>query len=441
MGMNGWAAAAALPAAAASLLVTGLVPTSASAGIIERVGAEFAVNTTMRYRQLEPSIAALANGNFVVAWTDESHLPPDEYGMSGIRARIFSGNGAPIAGDFPVNRGVDLTQFQPSVAALAKGGFVVIWSDNGLNGPEDESGYAVRGQRFGNSGAMSGKEFTVNRISKNDQWWPAVAPLKNGGFVGAWEDGSYTGPDPNTYYDVRGQAFKASGGRAGEEFRANTTTYTTQNRPAVAGLTNGNFVVTWDDISQTAPAGSSNQVRAQVHGASGEKIGAELVVNSTPAWIQRYSSVAALPGGRFVVAWEDGSHSIGADYNVRAQVFSSGGGKLGPELIMGETEGGSQLQAAVAGFPNGRFVVVWTDENARADDPSGSAVRGQMFEPDGRKLGPEFRANKRWTDDQDEPAVITLGNSRFVVVWTDWSGAKPDRNAPGIRGQIFRVTR
>jgi hypothetical protein len=411
-----------------------------AAGVLQRLGEEFAVNTTTKYRQLEPSVAALSDGGFAVVWTDESHLPPDTSGSSGIRGRVYSAAGAPRAKDFPVNRGTYLTQFQPAATGLKGGGFVAIWTDNGQNGVEDTSGYAVRGQRFTSAGAKAGGQFTVNRISKNDQYWPAIGRLANGGFAAAWDDGSYTGTDPNTYHDVRGQAFTAAGGRNGQEFRANTTTYTNQNYPAVAGLSTGNFVVTWDDISQTAPPSSGNQIRAQVFSPSGGKIGKELLVNSTPDWTQRYSAAAGLANGRFVVAWEDGSHSINGDYNIRAQIMTSAGGKVGPELIMGHSQGGSQEQAAVAGFPNGRFVVVWTDENARTDDPSGSAVRAQVFAPDGRKLGAEFRVNRRTVGDQSEPSVAVLNARDFVVVWTDGSGQAPDLDRPGIRGQRFRLT-
>lgn len=390
------------------------------------------MNSTKRYRQLEPTVAGLSNGGFAVAWEDESKgaFDPD------VRARIFKRDGSPLGLDFVVNTTKPVEQSQAAAASLAKGGFVVVWSDR-AGGGTDNSGFAVRGQRFDNAGGKLGRQFQVNRITQNDQNWPAVAGLADGGFAAAWDDGSYTGTDPNTYHDVRAQSFRANGEPRSKEFVANTTTYTNQNYPAVAGLSTGNFVVTWDDISQTAPAGSGNQIRAQVFSPGGGKVGKELVVNTTPNWTQRYSSVAGIDQGHFVVAWEDGSHSIDGDYNVRAQIMASSGEKIGGELLVGKSTNNHQMQPAVAAFPNGDFVIVWTDYSASSGDVSESGIRGQVFSRSGKRLGGEFLVNRTTTNAQLNPAVAVTDAKRFVVVWTDGSGKKPDKNAPGIRGQLL----
>jgi hypothetical protein len=406
---------------------------AADAATIQKVGPEIAVNTTMRYRQLEPAVAALANGNFVVAWEDESKGASDP----DIRARIFRPTGVGLASDFIVNTTRPAEQSRAAIAGLRNGGFVVAWQDWGGDG----SGFAVRGQRYSNVGARLGGQFNVNRITRNDQQSTAVAALTGGGFAAAWDDGSYTGADPNTYHDVRGQAFTQAGARSGPEFRANKTTYTNQDAPAIAGLSTGNFVVTWNDISQTVPTGSGLQIRAQVHSPAGARLGGELVVNSTPEWSQRYSAVAGIDAGRFVVAWEDGSHSIDGDYNIRAQIMTSGGAKVGAELRVGRWTNNHQKQPAVAGFRDGRFVVVWTDESAASVDLSGRAIRGQVYSRTGAKLGAEFVVNTTKPNDQLDPAVAAVGANLFVVAWTDWSGIGADSQyPPGIRAQVFRVT-
>ena len=41
--------------------------------------------------------------------------------------------------------------------------------------------------------------------------------------------------------------------RSGPGFLVNTTTTNDQSLSSIAGLTNGRFVVTWQDLSQTAP--------------------------------------------------------------------------------------------------------------------------------------------------------------------------------------------
>ena len=67
-------------------------------------------------------------------------------------------------------------QSKPEVTALADGGFVVVWDDNGS---------LIRGQRFDANGDKVGNEFTEN-FSVEDN--PVVAALSDGRFIVGFED-------------------------------------------------------------------------------------------------------------------------------------------------------------------------------------------------------------------------------------------------------------
>ena len=76
-------------------------------------------------------------------------------------------------------------QQAPTVVGLIDGGFVVTWIDNsGTLG--DSSGTSIKGQLFGEDGALIGAEFLVNTEKDNFQFYPALTPLPDGGFVVAW---------------------------------------------------------------------------------------------------------------------------------------------------------------------------------------------------------------------------------------------------------------
>jgi FG-GAP-like repeat len=96
-----------------------------------------------------PDVGALRGGDFVVVWT-ENHGSFED-----IRASILSSTGATIRGNIPVhaNQGV---QENPSVVALADGGFLVSWQDLGSG-----SSGLVQAQRFEADGDKLGAEFTV----------------------------------------------------------------------------------------------------------------------------------------------------------------------------------------------------------------------------------------------------------------------------------------
>jgi Ca2+-binding RTX toxin-like protein len=105
-------------------------------------GNDFLLNLTGPGNQLRPAIAALADGRLVAVW--DSGDGGDGSGF-GIRARLFSDNGNPIGDDFIVNTVGQNNQIAPTVAALADGRFVVTWqsADTG-----DGSGLTVRSQIF-----------------------------------------------------------------------------------------------------------------------------------------------------------------------------------------------------------------------------------------------------------------------------------------------------
>ena len=98
--------------------------------------------------------------------------------------------------------------------------------------------------------AFFGPELHVNTTTAGDQDAPSMTALANGKFVVVWEDSSMTGGDTSSDA-VRGQVFNADGSKAGGEFLVNQTTTGGQFAPVVTGLTDGRFVVAWDDASAT----------------------------------------------------------------------------------------------------------------------------------------------------------------------------------------------
>ncbi|PHS22826.1 MAG: hypothetical protein COA84_12170 [Robiginitomaculum sp.] len=104
--------------------------------------AEFLVNTITIGNQKLPAIAALAGGGFVIAWQDESQSG-DDSSLGAIRAQRFDSKGLAQGPEFLVITTTLLDQSSPGVAALAGGGFVIVWQDSSLS-PDDPSGTAIR---------------------------------------------------------------------------------------------------------------------------------------------------------------------------------------------------------------------------------------------------------------------------------------------------------
>jgi ELWxxDGT repeat protein len=291
-----------------------------------------------------------------------------------------------------------------------------------------------------------GSEFLVNTTTESSQDSPTVTALAGGNFVVVWTDGSMTGGDTSGAA-IRAQVFNADGSKMGNEFLVNTTTVSGQAAPTVATLSDGRFVVVWDDDSQSADDASGSALRAQIFTANGSKSGAEFLVDTATFSYQLGPKITALNNGGFVVTWTDGSFS-GADLSswaVNAQVFNANGSKSGAEFLVNTTTQNFQYNPEITALSNGHFVVVWTDGSTTGGDTSGSAVRAQVFNADGSKSGAEFLVNTTTAGDQSGPggnpgtlAIAGLADGRFVVAWGEDGNDTPSTST-AIRAQIFNA--
>ena len=213
---------------------------------VKRVGAEFLVNTETAGGQSNPTITELANGVFVVSWWDYGSNLGDN-SLDSIRAQVFNAAGTKIGGELVVNTETAGGQFDPAITGLTNGGFVVSWSGG--------SGSSAKAQLFSADGTKIGNEFLVNTVG-NGGGSPTITGLTNGGFVVSRVDVSGTLGDASGW-SIKAQVFGADGTKVGSEFLVNTETYGFQRQPTVTGLTNGGFVVSWEDPNSGVSSDSS----------------------------------------------------------------------------------------------------------------------------------------------------------------------------------------
>lgn len=86
-----------------------------------KVGAGFQVNTLNAMSQYEPDIAVLADGTFMITWQSQ---------LGGIKGQAFTAAGQRIGGEILVVDDAGASELGNSIAALAGGGFVVGWTHN-----------------------------------------------------------------------------------------------------------------------------------------------------------------------------------------------------------------------------------------------------------------------------------------------------------------------
>ena len=347
------------------------------------LGSETQVNSYTPSDQIQPAIAALSGGGYVVTWMSQGQ---DDDG-AGIYAQRYDPIGNALGPEIRINTYTTSSQDAPAIAALSGGGYVVTWWSNGQDGDL----YGIYARRYDADGNALGPETQVNTYTASVQYAPAIAALSGGGYVVTWmsqgQDGSGLG--------IYAQRYAANGTALGPETRINTYTISDQEAPVIAALPSGGYVVTWGSNQDSSSFG----VYAQRYDADGNALGSETRINTYASGEQRTPAVAALSEGGYVVTW----HSIdqdGSGYGIYAQRFDTDGNALGSESRINAYVSDSQYFPAVAALSDGGYIIAW---NSSGQDGSGHGIYAQRYDSEGRavKLSGDSFANRLTWSGQD----------------------------------------
>jgi hypothetical protein len=131
-----------------------------------------------------------SDGDFVVVWESMGSSGTDTH-QSSIHGQRYASNGTAQGAEFQVNTNTTAQQIRPSIAAAANGDFVVVWrKSSGCVGGE-----CIQGQRFASGGPAKGIEFQVNTYTTGSSFDPEVAAEAGGDFVVAWVQSASPGTD------------------------------------------------------------------------------------------------------------------------------------------------------------------------------------------------------------------------------------------------------
>ena len=260
-----------------------------------------------------------------------------------------------------------------------------------------------------------GDELQVNTYINESQASPEVAALADGGFVITWHSLGQDGSDRGIY----GQRYDSIGNPVGNEFQINTYISGSQSNPSVAGLPNGGFVVAWESNGQD---GSNSGIYAQRYDSNGNLAGNEFLVNTTTSGLQKLPSVKTLTDGGFVVIWDSRSDYEDSSNSVYGQRYDSNGNQVGSEFHINTHNATVYLwdRSEIAALPNGEFIVTWSSLNVESSDDD-AEVYGQRYDSSGEPIGNKFMvANAYYNSDAvllPVPSVEALAGGGFVVTW------------------------
>ena len=197
---------------------------------------EFRASLVSVGSQTQPDVAALANGNIVVVW--ENMTPMEQID---VMARIMTTDPVIVKEDFVVHLASNKYQGDPSVTALPNNEFLVAFTDSA-----DADGFSVSVARFDAAGdPVWPKPLPVNSFPTSDQWMPSVAASPDGEFTIVWQSQGQDWPAPPGA-GVFGQRFEVDGPKDGSEFRCNTFPMGDQGNPVLVSAGSNFSLAVWD---------------------------------------------------------------------------------------------------------------------------------------------------------------------------------------------------
>ncbi len=245
-----------------------------------------------------------------------------------------------------------------------------------------------------------------------------IVQLTNGNFVVLWEDSTDAVGGIGNGVDIVGQLYDPLGNPLGANFLANPShTADDERNFDVAALENGGFVVVYED-----DPGSDTLItlRATEWTTTATGVGTSVTRTIAPATlnadIYRSPTVAAQADGDYLVAFEFFDDSQGEN-DVRA-VRVSAAGSVGSafDVMLGSSSATTALDVAV--LTNGDYVVV-----SEFTSPLLGGIEAVQYriidDSSGFVTASQFVSDTSTNGDTDSaPSVVGLTSGEFVISWT-----------------------
>ena len=285
--------------------------------------------------QVNPAVAVLNNSNVVVVWASFDQAFSD--GMQDVYGQILSPTGQKIGGEFLINQFIPWNQRTPTVAALADGGFVVGWIseqertafnlsvlDNTNGTPPTVIGTSsidVYARLYNSNGVAQTSEFLVN-TDPNPAADPAVAAARDGGFMVTWCARDLA--DSTNDWDIYARSFTNAVG--GAVLCVNARLYGDQYAPRISAI-GGDFLIVWTSLGQD---GSREGVFGRFVHEGGSLVNGEFQVNTSWQGQQMQPTVASDGDSQFLAVWTGFTFTAAGGMDLFAQRYINVGTILQP---------------------------------------------------------------------------------------------------------------
>lgn len=355
----------------------------------------------------EPWLAAALDGRFTLTFFESFAGPP---AYTDIETRLYTAAGTDTGLGVAPTFSSTTIEHQGASAYLSDNRQVFVWTEEpAAGGGNLEDVYAS---------VYVGTLVSVPRFlvagGADMQHDPVVATSTNGGFAIALADDSVAGGRVTLkFYNAVGTLVNTVLDASAPEGVYTPAGFEDDYRNVeIAGLANGNFVVTWSDDANF-------DIFARVYSSGGAALTGLIDVESAGS-SALFPDATPLADGRFLITYEQTTVNA-----VRGRIYESNGTpSVGPFTITTNASSTTNQQVQSADLQDGRFVTVWRN--------LGGNIEGQVMFADGTPDGSVFAVNSDAAGAKGRPVVATLADGRFVVAWESGAG-----NSATIFATIF----
>ena len=231
---------------------------------------------------------------------------------------------------------------------------------------------------------------------------------RRGGYISAWAIGN-----------ISGRIFENSGAGRRRSTASSASPCAIGVRPApdVAALSDGGWVVTWQDNDGL----NDNDVLASIYNAEIPSFRAGFINVNGGTDNDILPTVAPITGG-FAIIYNE---VVGANDQVRFQRYNLAGAPQGTEVLADST-GTANRELDATGLANGGFAFVYTDNGQSAGAETDISLQVWTSAGDFTSLAtanvniPGFNAGL--DGNQTEPTIDVMSNGFLTVSWTNAGG-------------------
>ncbi len=310
-----------------------------------------------------------------------------------------------MAGGGEIDRFLTAGRADPAVAALADGGWVIVWL-----AAYPEGGTKPIQARFDRDGrAAAAAPLPAGLRGRATHEDTRVAATADGGWVVAWHAGTAGGES----LGIECVAFDSEGGcRTEHPVRATSTAAGRLSAPVLTATAGGGFVVTWGVESED---GTTLTIMQRAFDSRGLPFDREQAVHAATVGWQFEVDVTPVADGGWIVVWEafegDGAHP-----GIFLQRFGPAGEPVAAaESVVSPGSQAWQFDPFAVALANGGYLVCW---EALDPDHVGLSLYQRCYTAQGAvRPGTEPRVNAMPLGWRFKPVVLALPDGGWDTTW------------------------